>query len=377
MQGSETLPVVVDGERAPIGDDNAAELVAVVRRVIAARVRDRNVVDDLTQETFARVIADRSRLAVSATVPYAITVACNLVIKHHQSVDRARRSVHLLADQPSAPDSTPDTELMRHERLRAVATALGRLTAGNRKLLLAHELGRVGTAELAQATGVSAGAVTAQLHRSRARLRVEFLLADAGIVPPTARCRPVLLAISSCDRRRQRELNVEGHVLDCECCLRVGSFLARSRGSVPPNRYAMCVRVSARSDITFARHAGRELGVTAGFTKTALTEITTAISEVARKIVDFAAPGQMSMTLRGQQERIGITVVARDNGPGIGDVNRALRDGVGTGHRLGIGLGGARRLMSEFDIRSAVGEGTTITMTKWSATPSAAASRDS
>lgn len=376
MHGGEASQLDPRTRSAPFGDNNAADVMLVVRRVIAARIRDRDVVDDLVQETFARVIAAGARVPANAIVRYAITVAGNLVIKHRQSADQARRTVHLLADQPGVPGPTPDAVLMRNERLRTVTVALARLTPGDRKLLLAHELGRIGTAEMAEATGVSAGAIAAQLHRSRAKLRVEFLLADAAIVPPTTRCRPVLLAISSGDRRRQRELGVDGHVLDCECCSRVGSFLARSRRTTTPHGDNRRVRIGAHTDIVLARREGRELGTRAGFTSTELTEITTAISEVARNIVDFAATGQLSMTLHEDRGRVGITLVARDNGPGIADVNRALRDGVGTAHRLGIGLGGARRLMSEFHIRSVVGVGTIVSMTKWSTQSCPVTSRD-
>ncbi len=125
------------------------------------------------------------------------------------------------------------------------------------------------------------------------------------------------------------------------------------------------VRVGDDGDVVVARRDGRELAAAAGFTDIDLTLIATAISEVARNIVAFAASGEITITSVGGPNRRGITVRAVDNGPGISDVPQALRDGFSTGDGLGIGLPGARRVMDEFRIRSVVGEGTTIVMTKW------------
>jgi anti-sigma regulatory factor (Ser/Thr protein kinase) len=81
--------------------------------------------------------------------------------------------------------------------------------------------------------------------------------------------------------------------------------------------------------------------------------------------VKFAHRGEIVIRIVDEADRRGITVVARDAGPGIGDITGALRDGVSTYRGLGLGLPGARRLMDEFDIVSEVGKGTTVTMAKW------------
>jgi serine/threonine-protein kinase RsbT len=93
--------------------------------------------------------------------------------------------------------------------------------------------------------------------------------------------------------------------------------------------------------------------------------IATAISEIARNIVRFARRGDITMTLVAQGDVAGVTVVARDAGPGIADVDRALEVGYTTYGGRGLGLPGSRRLMDEFTISSEVGRGTTVTMTKW------------
>ena len=94
-----------------------------------------------------------------------------------------------------------------------------------------------------------------------------------------------------------------------------------------------------------------------------LTLIATAVSEITRNVVRFAGEGAVYIELlRG---RPGLRVVARDHGPGIVDIERAMGDGYSTCGGLGLGLSGARRLMDEFEITSAPGRGTTVTMTKW------------
>jgi serine/threonine-protein kinase RsbT len=118
-------------------------------------------------------------------------------------------------------------------------------------------------------------------------------------------------------------------------------------------------------DIVAARRKARELATRLGFSGSDLTIIATAISEVARNIVEYAKRGEivLSAVQRGTQR--GVLVVAHDQGPGIPDIPLAMRDGFSTGKSLGLGLPGAKRLMDEFEIASEVGKGTTITMRKW------------
>jgi serine/threonine-protein kinase RsbT len=127
------------------------------------------------------------------------------------------------------------------------------------------------------------------------------------------------------------------------------------------------VRIPVRTDadVVTARKRGRELAAQAGFSATELTIIATAISEIARNIVMFANRGEILVSLVGENSREGVTVVARDAGPGIPDLEQALRDGYSGYGGMGLGLPGARRLMDEFEITSEVDKGTTVTMTKW------------
>jgi len=125
------------------------------------------------------------------------------------------------------------------------------------------------------------------------------------------------------------------------------------------------VPVERDSDIVTARQLGRELAVQAGFAGSDLTLIATAISELARNIVVYAERGEIRLSLAQRNGAKGVVVIAHDEGPGIADIEQAMRDGFSTGKSLGLGLPGARRLMDEFEIVSELGKGTTVTMSKW------------
>jgi serine/threonine-protein kinase RsbT len=125
------------------------------------------------------------------------------------------------------------------------------------------------------------------------------------------------------------------------------------------------VAIEREDDVVKARQKGRELAAALGFSTTDQTLIATAISEVARNIVSYAGRGSIALSRIERQGRPGILIVASDQGPGIPDVELALRDGYSTGNSLGVGLPGARRLVDELELVSNVGVGTTVTLRKW------------
>jgi serine/threonine-protein kinase RsbT len=127
----------------------------------------------------------------------------------------------------------------------------------------------------------------------------------------------------------------------------------------------LVVPIRADADVLVARQKARELAKALKFSTGELTLIATAISEVARNIVTYAKQGEVVLRLVSQGHRRGIRVVAHDKGPGIADIARAMEDGFSTSSSLGLGLPGSKRLMDDFHIVSAPGEGTTVTMTKW------------
>jgi serine/threonine-protein kinase RsbT len=125
------------------------------------------------------------------------------------------------------------------------------------------------------------------------------------------------------------------------------------------------VPIRTDADVVQARQRARTLAQPLRFTSSELTLIATAISEVARNIVSYAGRGDIILMLTQKGTRRGIRVIARDSGPGIPDVARALEDGYSTSRGLGLGLPGSKRLMDEFELVSTVGKGTQVTMVKW------------
>ncbi len=125
------------------------------------------------------------------------------------------------------------------------------------------------------------------------------------------------------------------------------------------------VTIEREADIVTARQKGRELAGAIGFSSTDQTIIALAISEIARNIISYARQGGVMLSRVEEQGRRGISIVARDSGPGIADTELAMRDGYSTAKSLGVGLPGAKRVMDDFELESTPGSGTTVTMKKW------------
>jgi serine/threonine-protein kinase RsbT len=125
------------------------------------------------------------------------------------------------------------------------------------------------------------------------------------------------------------------------------------------------VAIGSDEDLVPARAQARALAERLGFSRTDATLIATAISEIARNIVVHVGQGEIELRPVEEESRSGLVVIAHDDGPGIRNVEAALRDGYAGRGGLGLGLPGARRLMDDFDVVSQPGRGTTVTMTKW------------
>ena len=127
---------------------------------------------------------------------------------------------------------------------------------------------------------------------------------------------------------------------------------------------AETISVQAESDVVQVRRRVRQISASLGFSLVDQTKVVTAASELARNTVTYGGGGVLSLeTLNGP--RIGIRLVFEDQGPGIPDIDLALRDGFTTGSGLGLGLGGAKRLVNEFEIASKPGVGTKVSITRW------------
>jgi RNA polymerase sigma factor (sigma-70 family) len=208
--------------------DEQAEILALVaplRRFALSRLDDVHDADDVVQETLTRVLAARRRLEDETLTGYAFTVARNLIAAHYRAAELHRRHAPRLVErgEPAQPDSV----VLASEDRRALGAALAELPEAQRDQLVEHVVHDVAVTDLVE--GSDAGAVAAQLARTRARLRVDYLLALRGVTLPTARCRPVLLAISAADRRRQAGLRAGPHLSTCRTCAELSEPLLRRR----------------------------------------------------------------------------------------------------------------------------------------------------
>lgn len=118
-------------------------------------------------------------------------------------------------------------------------------------------------------------------------------------------------------------------------------------------------------DVVTVRQAVRAKAAAIGFSLVDQTKIVTAASELARNTLDYGGGGTAIVEIVQEGPRRGVRVTFDDQGPGIPDVERALQDGFTSGGGLGLGLGGARRLVNEFDLQSTVGKGTRVRITRW------------
>ena len=125
------------------------------------------------------------------------------------------------------------------------------------------------------------------------------------------------------------------------------------------------IEVSSDQDVVRVRQLVRTVAVTAKLSLVDQTKLVTAASELARNTLVYGGGGTVDVSRVENGRRAGIQIVFADDGPGIPDVDLALTEGYTTGTGLGLGLSGARRLVDEFAIDTAVGRGTSITVTKW------------
>ena len=123
--------------------------------------------------------------------------------------------------------------------------------------------------------------------------------------------------------------------------------------------------IITNEDVVVARKLVREWAIQAGFSLVDQTKIVTAASELARNVFQHGGGGRMRLESLNDDTRRGLRLTFEDDGPGIPDIELALRDHYSTAGGMGLGLGGARRLSSEFKIDSTPGRGTTVMITRW------------
>ncbi|HEX7958662.1 MAG TPA: anti-sigma regulatory factor [Terriglobales bacterium] len=123
--------------------------------------------------------------------------------------------------------------------------------------------------------------------------------------------------------------------------------------------------IVSQADVVIVRQAVRTWASEAGFSLVDQTKMVTAASELARNTLEYGGGGNVILKLLEEGNRKGLRLIFEDQGPGIPDIQLAMKDGYTTGNGLGLGLSGSKRLVSEFDIQSKVGEGTRIMIARW------------
>jgi RNA polymerase sigma factor (sigma-70 family) len=210
--------------------DRLGDLAVAVRRAVAARTSDADLIEDVTQETLVRAASAPARFDDNALRAYAIVTARHLLVDHARALARHGRHQHRLVEYGTL-DGPEEATLLREET-EALAAALGRLPADDRALLVDHEAQGVNLSELARRHGTSRGAIGVRLARVRAVMRVEFLLAFRRVELPTSRCRPVLVALSAGDVRRQQALGAGDHLLSCPTCAALSEPIVERQRSI-------------------------------------------------------------------------------------------------------------------------------------------------
>ena len=123
--------------------------------------------------------------------------------------------------------------------------------------------------------------------------------------------------------------------------------------------------IASSEDVVLVRQTVRARAVECGFSLVDQTKLVTAASELARNALEHGGGGTMILEVLNDGVRRAVRLTFQDSGPGIADLQQALKDGFTTGGGLGLGLGGAKRLSNEFDISSTPGQGTRVTITRW------------
>ncbi len=276
-------------ERDTAEDARLVELRALVSRVVTARVRDPDTAADLVQETLARVLKARDRLDDEAWGPYAVVTARNLVHELGRAEERQQRHSHRLVEATTAP--SPEDAVVRREEQEALNMAFSRLPPADRQALASQLTEEAELSALAEESGTTPGAVAVRLSRARARLRVEYVLALRRVELPTPRCKSVLLALSSGDRRRQETLRAGEHLLSCECCAELSAPLLRRSRSLALLWPVLAVAgVLKRLGRWAQGHPVHASGATAG-----VAAVTVAVVLLTRPDAGFLRAGPMSL----------------------------------------------------------------------------------
>ena len=203
----------------PDARDEIVEIIGPLSAYVHAHAAQRADAQDVIQETLARLLDLGGRLAPGSALAYGIVVARHLLVDQARATQQSRRLGERVIDlTDTARPVLPESQVLLLEERAALVSALAGVPEEGRRALLAHVLDEEPVAVLAEQSASSSGSVGALLARTRARVRVDYVIALRGVDLPTPRCRPVLLALSAADTRRQNALRAGAHLLACPTC---------------------------------------------------------------------------------------------------------------------------------------------------------------
>jgi DNA-directed RNA polymerase specialized sigma24 family protein len=315
-----------------------------VRRLLRGRSVSREDADDLTQESLARLLANRARLETAAWPAYAVATAANLLRELERSEDVRRRHAHRL----HVPDTTDGSEdaVITAEEHASLRAALAQLAPDDAALLLDHH----GSHQRPSRTVPPP--VAARLARVRAKLRVAYVLTHARTTLPTPRCRPVLEALSTGERRRQERLGAGRHLLVCAVCAACAPALVQRRRALAGLRPLAWTAGGAGAAWEAARRApGRTAAASAATAGVVAAAVVTLPPDEPRQsgpVLGEAAQAEPALDVAGQSvlARLGEPELplgpATASGLSVQDVpaDEGFWVGEGPGQRLWVQLRG-------------------------------------
>ncbi len=232
MDDLQSEPAQPPAAGVPTSVPSDAELAALgrsIRRALRRRGADAATADDVSQEAITRLLTSGRALDADARLPWSIVTAQNLLTDLYRR--SARRLLHRYQFAGAAsPPPQPEDVYEARQAAEAVHRVIASLNAQDRGQFLDHADG-ASVIDLARASGTTAPALAARMYRTRARLRLDYLLAVEQRTLSSEECRRVLLAVSASDSRRQRAAGVPHHIARCPDCAEMAEQLRMHRHS--------------------------------------------------------------------------------------------------------------------------------------------------
>ena len=205
-----------EAKASPPSPADYAAFSRSIGRALSARGADQHTVEDITQESFARLLPILGRLGADARLPWLLVTANNLFTDQHRRASTARRNRSELIELNLQP-AQPHQVFQMRQVTDAVRRVIDNLDQIDRSYFLSHADG-VSVTDLAESVSTTPQALSARMYRTRARMRLDYLLAIDQVTLTDPLCRRVLLAFSAADRRKQKALGADDPLDRCSLC---------------------------------------------------------------------------------------------------------------------------------------------------------------